>query len=157
MTMRRETQWYTKILGFSSLASSAQTSLDLLSGMPQDMRKGATVTRMVYKLVVRPTAVAQLVEAHYGVVVVSTEAFVAGAMPEADVVSDRPDWMMRGWLYSMADSISDRSQYDTTEMDLRAQRRLPSEDNTLALVFDASTSGFGLEFAVFFRTLMKLR
>jgi len=156
MPANRRFEWFSSIIGFTALASGAQTSVNLLTNQPEATRKGSTVTRILLNLVHKADAVAQLTEFHWGIVFIDSDAAAAGAFPEADVVSDRPDWLARGWSATIADNLSASPRWNRTILDLRMQRICRAEDDELHLILDASASGFSLDFGLFARTLVRL-
>ena len=156
---RRPFEWYSSRQGaFVTLASGAQTNLLLYNAISLGVRniKGATITRIIGQLKLRADSLAQNVDLHYGIVVVNADARAAGAFPDPDDLSDRPDWMVRGLLQTVQASLSDSTQWDVAKFDLRAQRILRSEEDELHLILTAGATGFILEWSAFFRVLVRL-
>jgi len=155
---RRQMQWFSVLVNPLSLASGAQVSSLVYSASTIGARfiKGATVTRQIIDLSLRSGSVAQENQLFWGVVVVNSDAAAAGAFPEADDLSDRPGWMIRGRLENKQSDLSDSSQWTRKELDIRGQRKLDSEEDELRMIFDAGTTGFTLEFSLFWRVLMKM-
>ncbi len=83
---KREKQWFTSITPFNTFASGVQGSIQLFNATIHGPRfiKGATVLRTIVEMELKATAVAQLVEIFWGLVVLNSDARVAGAVPEAD-------------------------------------------------------------------------
>ncbi len=153
----RPVQWYSTIMPLTSLASAGQITVSLLSvaTVPLARIRGSTITRIVMKLRAHSTNLATLHEVHWGIVLMNADAVAAGGFPDADDASDRADWMVRGWLSARAASLSDQSQDDVTELDLRAQRILRSEEEDLRLIMDADASGSIVQLSAFVRVLLK--
>ena len=118
--------------------------------------KGATVTRMLLDIRLEASSLAQQVQCHWGIVIVNADARAAGAFPDADDLGDRADWLVRGHLRTVQDSLSDASQWDRVKADLRAQRVLRSEESELHLIMDAGSDGFTMVWSAYIRVLMKL-
>ena len=157
--MPRAMQWITSYVGFGPLlGSGSQTNVPLytVADRGPGFIKGSTVTRMVIDIRMRASALAQLVVLNWGILLVDGEAAAVGILPEADDLSERAGWMVRGVLTTIQDSLSDSSQWDRAQMDIRSQRVLRAERDELHLILDAGTTGFALEWHVFIRVLMKL-
>ena len=156
---RRETEWYSLDRTFATLGSGVQSN-ELLFGtasVASQQIKGTTITRMLIDMYLKADSVAQLVNLYWGIVVLNRDAVVAGAFPEADDVSDRAGWMVRGKLNTIQDSLSDSSQWARRTLDIRSQRLMRNEEDELQLVVDASSSGFILQWAAYIRVLVKWR
>ena len=84
----------------------------------------------------------------------NADARAAGAFPEADDVSDRAGWMVRGVLRGKNSDLSDSSQTVHRSLDIRSQRVMRNEEDELQLVLDAFTPN-ALEWAADIRVLVK--
>ena len=113
------------------------------------------MTRTIVDLTCRANSVSQVVEMFYGIVVVNADARAAGSFPEADDMSDRPDWLVRGRMTTVTDSLFDSSQWHRVRLDLRSQRVLRSEEDELHVVIDNATAN-DLSWSAFVRVLMKM-
>ena len=100
---------------------------------------------MIIDLRLAADSVAQRVQLLWGIVVVNADARAAGAFPDADDMTDRADWLVRGKMETIQDSLSDASQWDRVSLDLRAQRILHSEEAELHLIIDSVGTGFILQ------------
>ena len=157
MPSGRTYQWYSILdENETALASGSQIEKDLLGDLVQDERKGATITRIILDLIIAPDTIAQVTFTSYGLCMVNKDAVSAGAVPEADVNADRADWLLRGRSRNLSGNLSDPTQVFHREYDLRAQRVLRSEEQTLALILDHGSGG-GIDFFWMSRILMKLR
>ena len=157
-TRRRETEWYSSILGFTNVNNGAQTANRLYSttSTPISRIKGSTITRIIIKMIMHPSVITAIHEMHWGIVIVNEDAIAAGAYPDADDISDRADWLARGWLCGRSANLSDGSQDDRVELDLRSQRIMRAEEDALMLVIDNSNNGNAVSYAYFIRCLVKL-
>ncbi len=155
---KRQFEWFTTRNNGQTLASDAQGGFGLYNAGAVGARfiKGATVTRMLIDLRLRAESVAQLVEVAYGIVVMNSDAVAAGGFPDADDLSDRADWLVRGRLQTIQASLSDSSQWDRVRLDIRTQRILRSEEDEVRMVFDANSSGFTLVIDAYVRLLMRM-
>jgi hypothetical protein len=154
---RRGFEWFSSDIDFADLAGDGQTNLLLYNAIGQGARfvKGATVTRMIIDLRMRANAVAQTVILFWGIVVVNADARAAGAFPEADDLTDRADWLIRGKMQTIQASLSDSSQWDTVKLDIKSQRVLRAEEDELHLILDSRGANV-LEWTAFIRVLMRM-
>ena len=156
--MPRPVEWFTVETDFLSLATGAQTNKLLYNAASSSSAavKGATVTRMIVDVRLRATSLAQLNKAFWGIVVINADARAANAFPDPAEMADRPGWLARGRLQTIQDSLSDASQWDKVQLDLRSQRILRAEGDELHLIFENGATGFTAEMSAFVRTLMRL-
>ena len=154
---KRQMAWVNRVTGFAALASGSQTNLLLFSDATFGglHSVGATVTRLLIKLWMRPAAVAQVNYLDWGIVMVNADARAAGAFPDADDPDDRAGWIVRDRLVSMVSSVSDSSQWALAQLDVRGQRVLRSEQSELHLILDSSSS-FSLDWAAYIRILLRM-
>jgi len=153
---RRETEWFTTNQGFLPIVAGAQANLTLFSASLIGARfvKGTTITRMIIDVIARNDAVAQTSILHWGIVPVNADARAAGAFPDADDMSDRAGWLMRGRLVFNSNAVSDSSQWAQRHYDLRSQRVLRNEEEELQFIID-STSSFTADWSAYIRVLVK--
>ena len=154
---KRGFEWFTGNLNFTNIASDGQLNFTLYNAATHgvDKIKGSTITRMLIDMIMRNTAVAQTNQLFWGITIMNADARAAGAFPDADDVSDRADWLVRGRLMGNADSLSDSSQWSRTHLDLRTQRMMRAEEDELQLVMDAGGTGFTLDVSAFVRVLVR--
>ena len=139
-----------------AISSGQQSETDLLSGMANSVKKGATITRVVGSLIVVPDLSDQHTHHTWGLVVVSDEAFNAGALPEADLEAERVSWLWREGGDCSMSSLFDHSQETAYRFDIRSQRVLRDELSTLAFIIDQGSGG-GVFHSLKIRTLVKFR
>lgn len=154
---RRETEWFSQFVPWTALAGDAQTNQTLYNAVTHGLRfiKGATVTRIILDMYLRAVVVSEDTQLFFGILVMNADARAAGAFPEADDMTDRPDWMIRGVLQNRF-TVAITTQLSTLkEYDLRAQRVLRSEEDELQLILDNGNAN-ALSFSLFIRVLMKL-
>ena len=157
MTMRRQTQWFTREQINSAVGSGVSDNLTLTSaGVHNTFRQGMTVTRMIIDLVLAADTLAQRNRFYWGICVVNAAARAGGAMPDPSDVTERPSWLVRGRMEVIQNSLSDASQWTRTLLDLRSQRVLRSEDDELQLLIKNGATGFGAEWSAFIRVLVKM-
>ncbi len=155
----RPTQWFSANKDWTVLASGVQDKLDLYSASALGRANfaGSTLTRLIVDIGIRSNSVSQDNTLFWGILVVNQDAFsTAGALPDSDDMSDRPDYVMRGRMQNKQSSLSDASQWTMRHYDLRAQRILHSEEDVLALVVDNVSTGISVEYSTFIRALIKL-
>ena len=155
---RRPFEWYSTSIGPTVIASAGQFNLALVSiaTVPISRIKDSTVTRILLSLIWHPESVTTATDLFYGITIITAEAAIAGGIPEADDMSDRADWLIRGKMTARSGNLSDGSQDAKMEADLRAQRIMRSEESELHIVFDANTSGISGEVRGLARVLLKL-
>jgi len=157
MRSRRPTQWYSAHIDRNALASGAITSHELFgtATVTATAVKGSTVTRFLIDLTVHPQSLTVVVNLFWGLVLLNADAVAAGGLPDPVDTSDRPDYLVRGWLQSGSGNLSDLSQDRRVSLDIRSQRIIRSEEDQLRIVFQASTSGITLDYSFFSRALIK--
>ena len=154
---RRATEWFTTEQNtFIDLAAGAQVGLALFSAVSAGARfiKGTTVTRMIIAIDMRPNVTAQDNYCSWGITTVNQDAATANAYPEADDTSDRAGWMVRGNEYVGANSLFDGAQFAKVRLDIRSQRVLRDEEQTLQLILDNNGNNV-VEWRAYIRCLMK--
>ncbi len=156
---RRAVEWYDTIELADTIPSNGQGEHDLLVNMEDRMNKGATVTRLILTLDIRPTVVDTFCNLFVGITTWSNEAFLAGIMPDSDDDADMGvGWMYRGRLWTMMSNLTDAPGLGASLLlDLRSQRVLTSEDQSLFLVVDQDASGINLTMNFLARVLIKHR
>ena len=93
----------------------------------------------------------------WGIVLLSTEAVVAGSIPDVDDEDERVDWMGRGRLHVTTDILNSSTSLAHTSRDLRAQRVIRDEFQQLSIIMDVDTNGTGGLFVTFItRVLLKM-
>ena len=153
----RVKQWFSTQQSFVTLAGNAQDDLALYNAVIHGPRfiKGATVERMIIKMLLRSPVTTQDNTLFWGIVVVNSDARAALAFPEADDMSDRPGWLVRDTLENSMSNLSDAAQWSQTKMDIRTGRILRNEEDELSLVVDNGSAN-ALQWAIFIRVLMLL-
>ena len=156
VTQRRTLKWVNVEKPFTNLAAGAQDNLLIYNEavLGQLSVKGTTVTRLLLDLKIRSDSLAQLNLLHYGITTVNADARAAGAFPDANDMTDRASWLVRGKLENQM-TAQDTSQWTMIERDLRAQRVFRNEEEELHLIIRNSTSNI-LSWSVFIRVLMKM-
>ncbi len=155
--MSRAMDWFDIVdEGDESIASGGQVAKDLLGALASDLKKGATITRVLLDLWIAPDTVAQITHTSYGLVLENIDQASAGGHPDADVNSDQADWLLRNRSRNTAAAISDSSQLFHRTYDLKAQRVLRSEQMSLYLIVDQSSGG-GIVMFYSTRVLIKFR
>ena len=161
MTTRasRPMQWYTGQQGFQTIADGAADNFTLYNAVSHGPRniKGATITRMIIDLTIRADSVAQIVTGMWGILVMNADARAAGVFPDPADVTDRAGWMIRGRGETIQSDLSDASQWDRRQLDIRSQRVLRTEEDELQFIID-NISGGGriIQYGIFIRVLVRL-
>ena len=148
---RRQTRWVDRILMGFNLAALANVSVDLLAQLPEIQRKGCTVTRLVGRAnALTAGTVNSAAHLHMGIVLASTDAIGAGALPDPEDEAEQPGWMWRDFLTVVTDVAGDFGNNSQLTFDLRAQRRLAGADQSLVLVAknDSTINAFIIDLQV---------
>ena len=156
VSRRRNLVWNGATTDFGDLAVGSQTNLLLFNDTTFGGLhvKGTTLTRTLIDLRLRADAVAQDVQLTWGITTVNSDARAAGAFPDPNDHGDRASWVVRGRMLTIQDSLSDKSQWDIAQLDLRSQRVFRDEQQELHLILNNS-GAFVLEWAAFVRVLLK--
>ena len=159
MVTRRAMEWFDTILVDLVLADGGALQVDLSAGVPESLRKGATVTRIVGQLYPRNDTANTVKVIPWGVAFVNSDAVAASAFPDPSDVADRADWLARGvMLSSNGSDLFAAVGPNRHEFDLRAQRVCRSEQDLLHIMFEENGTFAGGSFiSGMIRVLMKLR
>ena len=112
--------------------NNTQDSLD--QGVPEDEKKGMTLTRLLVNITI--TQVTSGTGGVYaaGIYLAEEDAFAAVAIPEPEVVGDDAGWVWRVLQVPVfASTTTDFAQARRFELDIRAQRKYIGEDYTMVL------------------------
>jgi len=145
---KRASDWIDTSLNLV-VASGAQGSLSLMTGVaPVNVRR-QTLVRTIIGLQMNSTTVAgawgtQIMD--LGIGITSQEAFAAGALPDPVTAGDQPS---RGWVFRQRRVVAQNGNgsvvlYDI-QFDIRAARKL--DDGECFIVID-NTAGLGTAFSV---------
>jgi len=146
--MARQPAWEDTLIN-EAATSGFGDEVDLVGDLSQQDRRGITVVRLVIDLSILPTITSGVIGSQIfdlGIGVASEDAFVAGALPDVNVATDRPP---RGWLWKTRVVVTDDT---TTTMnpvrvmgDIRAKRRV---DAGILFLRTLNTNLSGTAFAV---------
>ena len=136
------------------MAASGQQCVDLLVNLADTNTKGATVTRIITRVVTRPDSISELSFSHFGIAIVNADAAAAGAFPDADVETDNVRWLLRGMHINVSTSLNSPEEHRISDYDLKAQARFRSEQEELHFILDQG--GFGVFLDLMVRVLVKL-
>ena len=154
---RRQTSWFDHISPIKTLASGATESLDLSDAMTESDKRGATVTRILLTIYVRPVLVDLSQRWFYGITMMSRDSVVAGALPDPEVASDQPGWMLRDFRAVLTHDAEHAQAIQHMTYDLRAQRRFTGPSNELEFVSkNLAGGGTSVEYAILSRVLCRL-
>ena len=156
--MARAMKWFTTLRGDQALTDGAQISFDLLAGVDQANKKGATVTRLIISMWIRNDTQQTFKVMDAGVAWVNSDAVAAAALPDPGDEADRADWLLRYRMTNQMDATTSGSQQiEDRHFDIRSQRICRSERDELRLVLEDSGLGNGGLFVTFgARVLLRL-
>ena len=156
MPSRRSLRWFSTFADAQTVTAGGQSNNSLLSLVDSADMKGATITRMIVQLVLASGAADQIGRVKWGIVVVSEDAAVAAAFPEADFASDQADWLVRGAELVRQSDVDDGSQHVRVFRDLRAQRVIRSADDQLHFIIDKDSTTGTVNYDLFTRVLLRM-
>ena len=135
----------------TAIAAGGTALIDLLENTDQAVRTGATVVRMLLKLTTWETSSANEIEWHHGVLVVTRDAFLAGAVPEP--ATDRSQWYLQdaGFFRGATERTSHEDKYD-----IRTARKLNFGLDSILLHVMENTGATSLTFYISSRILLRL-
>ena len=123
-----------------AVGNTTQDSLDL--GIPEDEKKGMTLTRLLIDITVVPISIGTGTLYHAGIYLCEDDAFGAGAIADAGQVGDDAGWIWRVLGVPVYLSVAnDYVQRLRWQADIRAQRKYPGEDYTIILTQENDSSG----------------
>ncbi len=153
---RRGLFWRQTIINLG-IAASASVFTDLLGGVAEDEKKGLTVTRVIYEWTVRPLTVdVSGAVIAFGMGVFNDDAIAAFSLPDPADAGDEFSWYMWSARNEITTSVlNDFAQARTFRGDFRAQRKLPSEEDTFGLISERNASVVTLVVDGWVRSLCK--
>ena len=153
---RRGVFWDDTVID-KTLAAGNQTTDSLMQGVPEDERKGITLTRLIIELWLNCLTVGTGITYAAGIYVVEDDAFAAGAMAEPGDVADDAGWVWRVLQIPVFTAeVNDFSQVTHVgPLDLRAQRKLPGEDYSLVLIQQHTSGTASFNMNGYIRSLYK--
>jgi len=154
----RTVKWFTTLRTDQVLASGLQTTFDLLAGVAVANRKGSTVTRFLLDIWMTPDTINSRKAIDFGTVWVDSDAVVAGAFPDADVETEKVDWLMRSRMVVLGPNAgSIFLQPPMRSYDIRSQRICRADNDELRLICDINAITTGGVFITFIsRVLLRL-
>ena len=157
MPRGRLLKWFTTLRTRQALADNSQLTFALLADLSASQTEGATITRILHEMWIHNDTVNNPKTMDWGIVLVSGEAAAASAFPDADDEDERVDWMVRGRMHAFASDLNHVQNNTHVERDLRAQRIIRDEFQSLRLILDADANGTGGFFVTFItRVLLRM-
>jgi len=157
MVTRRQVEWQDQSVLNTAVAIGSQIGLDLTDQMAELDKGGATITRIIGSLVVRPDTTQQRDFVFAGIVLVNEDAVAGALFPDPSVDGDQPGWMWKGFDTVMVSNTGDSSQFSRLHFDIRSQRKMRHTDDLILVVDNSSVSAGGIVFDFLTRTLVKHR
>ncbi len=135
----------------TSISAGGQALVDLLTGIPDADRLGLSCVRMRFRVSVMASTPGQSVEWALGILPITTDAFLAGAVPE-------PESDLNSWYLNDADVFSEAagsgSQWRVYNYDVKTGRRLGAGIDLAFIMGNVSGS---IEFKYTYRSSLFLR
>ncbi len=115
-------------------------SLDL--GVPSDEKKGLTLVRTIIEMSYIAVTAGTGSSVHAGIYLVEDDALSAGAFAEPGDSGDDAGWVWRLMNKPVYTSVSnDSSQQTLIKADIRAMRKYPGEDYSMAMIIEVPAGG----------------
>ncbi len=131
---RRGVYWEDTIID-QTLGANSQFGQSLDAGIPEDEKKGVTVTRILLEIDVVAVTAGTGGIFSAGIAIVQDDASAALSFPDPDSVGDDPGWLWRVARQGVFNNDpNDFSQARHYKLDLRAQRKYVGEDYSLMLI-----------------------
>ena len=156
MPSGRTLRWFQTHADAQTVSSGGQSDNEVLQALGVDLRRNATITRIILSLTIRALTIDTLCRLKYGIVSVSEDAATANAFPDADAALDLADWLWRGASVIQMSDLQDGSQYVRVEADLRAQRVLRGATDETHFIIDQDSSGATTGYDLYSRILVRL-
>ena len=148
--------WDNSVINTSLNGANAFANLALDSGVPDDEKKGATVTRCLGELWINLVVSGNGDVVSGGIVLVGDDALAAGSLPDLEVSTDEYSWY---WWFAQVPVFTsnpqDYSQVMRVRFDLRGQRKYPSEEHTFVLILVKGGVAININVDGYVRTLFK--
>ena len=151
MPSTRQRVWFDSASQANSLASGATESFDLVVDMSDIERRGCTIMRIILTLHARALTVGLQDYLRYGIAVLNENVTV---MPQPELTTDIPGWLLRDMRVVGTSSLNDTSQMVTVNYDLHAQRKFRGQDEGLKFILmNNPGGGSAIEYSYLARTL----
>ena len=151
----RQLTWSDTIAINQTTLTNATTVVSLDADMIDADKRGCTITRILYQLIVRANTVDAASNFHYGITLVHEDA-VGASLPDADEAGDQPGWLLRKGGLVLMSSIVDGSQMYRDEGDLHAQRKYRGTSESLRFIMDQDASGITITWSLTARVLCRM-
>ena len=123
------------------MLASTQACVDFLVNLADANKKGATITRIIMSLTVRPALENVQSEIYFGIAAVNADAAAALVFPDPDVETDNVRWLVRGGGPNESNADTLFSSWRHYEFDLRAQLRYRSEQEETHFILNQNAGG----------------
>jgi len=154
----RAMKWYTSIFNNTAIVNGGTFRRSLLPGIPDALRKGSTVTRILLSLWMENDTFTTLKRLDLGIGWIDEDAFNASAFPDPEDENERFDWIFRDSIVEgIGPSGTNSKDVRVTRYDLRSQRICRAENDLLIIMgkLDTVNTG-GVFFSGLTRVLLRL-
>ena len=133
---RRATQWFDQTIAINALAENQITSTTLLPTILDLAKKGATILRTLIDINIQAVTVNVNLILDVGVVMMQSDAIVAGAFPDPADDAEQP-----GWLYRKSIGLYTTDAFSTVNRvpflaDIKAKRKFAGEAWELMMIWE---------------------
>ena len=155
--MPRAMKWYTSMFNTTAIVNNGTFRRSMLPGIPESLRKGSTVTRILMTLWIANDTASTIKRLDLGIGWIDEDAFNAAAFPDPEDENERFDWIFRDSLVQGRDSGGNQGDQKYQKYDLRSQRICRAENDLLVLMgkLDGVDTG-GVFFSGLTRVLLRL-
>ena len=157
MTQKRPFEWFDKDQQLQTVTAGVSVLREILDQMSDNDRVGATITRIIGTIQLRPLLANAEAHIFMGIALVNADAFSGGVVPDPEDAADQPGWLWKSYRNVMHDAINVHTPVGLVTFDIRSQRKLGREQRLLIILHNLSTSSTNVNLDYCTRTLVKHR
>ena len=150
---RRATEWFDTQFNLV-VVNNALVGVLLDTNVSRPERKGMTLARTILDLTFRTDAINIDQDVSLGMVMITTAAVAAVALPNPRTDDEQPGWIWRSQRVLAQSSVDDASQFIHINEDLHSGRRYSGEDKDLLMIFSTGAGGISIKVGGLVRLLM---
>ena len=139
----------------TALTQNQQSVTQLLSSVPSTERAGGTILRIIGSMWMIPGTADANSQMHFAILQMASDAFAAAALPELQI--DDAPYMHQDRLWIRSGDPSLNEAYVRKDFDIKAKRRIRSEDTVLAMIVEnVSNAAVSITYNWALRTLLRV-
>jgi len=146
-------QWFQRQnADLTTIVAGGTALVNLLSSISAEANLGITVVRMLLRLTVSAAAAQAVTQFGHGVIIVTRDAFAAGALPEP--ATDEQQWYLNDG--DQVEFSTGGSEWKDYTYDIRSARRIRSANSLPIHVMENTDSAESLRYNIFSNLLVRL-